>query len=368
MTMLQTDPPNDNINRAFAALAALGALNHDDLRRVLAAFAAESPPAASPPGGVRPMSWPDFTAELLTLYHISMRARTTKRGMVQALGSLTALGATSTTDLTVPLLARWVAAQKPTLSPNSVKGKMRYIQRIANYATAQGYLGLNPFVVAPLRTWVRSVPTKGKKFHTREEIGRVLAEMRRLIDTSTGWTQWRWRRAYAMTATLAALGLRANECYRLHVVDIDLTLRIVHIVARTSRLKTASSEADLPLPPFLVPILTEWLEHRMDAPPDFVMDANCPYLWPATRRKAPWTSGVKGAKPRDVLALTGIAVGVPGFTPLSLRHSFATNLTALGAGPNLVRQLLRHTTNATQAWYVHPSLDILREGVEGIGF
>ena len=328
-----------------------------------------SPPAAaSPSGGPRPIPWTEFSAELLSMYHISMRAAATRRGMVEAIGFLTQLGTTTTFDLTTGLVARWVATQRPTLSPNSVKGRLRYIQRICNYAYGQGYLAVNPFVVAPMRTWVRSVPSKRKQFHSREEISRVLGEMRRQIDTSNGWAQWRARRTFAVTCVFSALGLRANECYHLYASDIDLAARTLSVVARSKRLKTAGSAATLPLCPWIVPHLEEWVSHRMDRPDGFLIDDGCPWLFPATRRRAPWTSGSPGCKPRDRLAAAALAVGVAGFTPLSLRHSAATNLTALGAGPNLVRLLLRHTNNSTQQWYVHSSADVLREGVKGVSF
>jgi integrase len=323
---------------------------------------------ATPPGGFRSMPWPEFTAELLSMYHISMRAAATKKGMKEAIAALTALGVASTADLTTGTIAKWVSVQKPTLSPNSVKGRLRYIQRMCTYAFAQGYLTVNPFVVSPLRCWVRSVPIKPKKFHSREEISRVLTEMKRQVDTTTGWTQWRARRLYALTATLACMGLRANEAYSLHDADVDLEACVLRVVARSSRLKTASSAATLPLPPWLVPILADWRLHRMDHPPGFTIATDCPWLFPASRRKARWSSGAVGCKPRDRMVAVGLSVGVPGFNPLSLRHSAATNLTALGAGPTLVRLLLRHTNNQTQAWYVHPAQDVLREGIERVAF
>jgi integrase len=326
------------------------------------------PTTAGGSGSFRSMPWAEFSAELLSLYHISMRANATKRGMQQAIGSLTALGVTSTCDLTTGLIAKWVAAQKTTVSPNSTKGRLRYVQRLCNYAFSQGYISINPFVVAPLRTWVRSVPPTVKKYHSREEISRVLAEMKRLVDTSDGWRSWRSRRLFALSSVLAALGLRANEAYHLYAVDIDLSARVLHVVARTKRLKTASSQADLPICPWLIPILEDWMSHRMDVPPGFVHDEACPWLFPASRRKAPWTSGSAGQKPRDRMVAVGKSVGVEGFNPLSLRHSAATNLTAIGGSPNLVRLLLRHTNNATGMWYTHSSLSVLREGVERISF
>jgi integrase len=320
------------------------------------------------PGGMNPVPWSEFTAELLSLYHISMRAQATRKAMIQAVASLTALGVTSTADLTTGLIGRWVEAQNQTLSPNTMKARLRYICRLCTYAFEQGYTSISVFKVAPLRTWVRGTPIGPRKFHSREEISRVLAEMKRQVDTSEGWIRWRAHRLYTLTCTIACLGLRANEAYRLYAADVDLSNRVLHLVARSKRLKTANSQATLPLPPWLVPRLEDWARHRMDHPTGFSIDPDCPWFFPATRRRACWSSGAPGCKPLDRMKAVALSVGVPGFTPLSLRHSAATNLTALGAGPNLVRLLLRHTNNQTQSWYVHSSLHILREGIERVAF
>jgi integrase len=61
--------------------------------------------------------------------------------------------------------------------------------------------------------------------------------------------------------------------------------------------------------------------------------------------------------------------GVPGMTPRSLRHSLATHLAGWwGLSSRQVRLVLRHTTEFTQAYYVHPDLANLRESMAGFDY
>jgi hypothetical protein len=151
----------------------------------------------------QPIDWGTFSAEILELYKPSMRAPATATAMRLALASLPPLGVQTTADLDIGLIARFVDGQPSGLSPSTVRSRLRVLRTIANYACKLGYLKLSPFSVRPMGQWVRAAPSKRKQFHSRQDIGRVLAEMARQVETTSEWRQWRARRLLCLTSTLA---------------------------------------------------------------------------------------------------------------------------------------------------------------------
>ena len=159
--------------------------------------------------------------------------------------------------------------------------------------------GLSPNVTVRLRRvsqWVGRIPKwTDKKHFSRKEIRSVLDLMHHDIEATEGWARWRARRLYALTATVAYCGLRRNEALFLHAVDIDLADRVINLTDRGrsggQRLKTASSEAPVPIPDALAEILSDWLKHRLDHPADFQFRP-APWLIPCPlNRRSNWTEG-----------------------------------------------------------------------------
>ena len=192
------------------------------------------------------------------------------------------------------------------------------------------------------------------------------------VETTAGWSQWRARRLYALTATVAYCGLRASEALYLHAADIRLEARCIGLTDRGrdggKAFKTNASAQPVPIPNALVPILADWLEHRLDAPADFPIP-ECPWLFPTLNRKSNWKSGVPGQKPVQRLQAVANRAGVEGMTFLSLSHSWATHAEYHGYGPALIQRVLRHTTEKTaELWYRHADVPNLVERVSGFDF
>jgi integrase len=193
------------------------------------------------------------------------------------------------------------------------------------------------------------------------------------VDGKEGWAQWRARRLYALTSLVAMCALRRNEALYAHVADVDFLQRVFWVRPHgDNRGKTAGSEAPVPMPEALVPILECWLEHRLDRPPDFVMPAEVPWLFPTVGRAgqvAPWTSGETGRKPIHRLQAVAARAGVAGMTWQSLRRSWATHAEFHGLGPAMIQRVLRHTTPRTaELWYRTSDLPNLKQAVKGITF
>jgi integrase len=319
-----------------------------------------------------PIPWDAFKDELMKLYQWPARARTTRNGMRHALKCLDKLGVQSTADLTPSLIADLVASRPPEHSPNTVVGLVRYVQAACSYAEKRRYVVASPFTIRGLSTYARRAPSLGRKHASREEVRKVLDHMREQAKAD-GWKGWKSKRLFALTATLAYTGMRAGEAIWMHARDIELENGILWVVSRREhKTKTQASAAPLPLAPPLIPILEDWLRHRMSVPPGFkIQSATCPWLFPTTRRheNAPWHEGGPGSTPRNRMKVVAAQVGVINFGPLVLRHSMATHLmTSWGGSAGLVKRVLRHTTEATQAYYVHADLPGLKEAFKNVEY
>jgi integrase len=318
----------------------------------------------------KPIPFSDFRTEFLANYDESQRAPATRRGMSDVLKALQTLGVESTDQLTVELLNRYVASMPAKLSPNTVHGRLRYAQRICSIAFRSGYVAMNPFFIKPLREFVRKAPSRrAKQWHTPEEIGKVIARMEQRISERSGFAQFRERRTLAVCMTLAYTGARATEVYWLETTDVDLVnARLVIRPKDGHRLKTASSERVVLMPPRLVDAITAWLPYRLSRPQGFPVDMKSTWLFPTPDGKRPWTSGSPGQKPRDRLTAIGLEAGVPGFNPLSLRHSLCTAMQYAGASDSAIQQQLGHTNLVTQTAYKHRNEQALRAIINGIEF
>jgi len=317
-------------------------------------------------GEVQAIGWTAYKKEFLSLYTPRLRAKSTRKGIEYTLRILDSLGVQSTADLTVPLIARLVESRPPEHSPHTLKGLLLKTQAIVNYADKAGYLpGRNPFRIRPIQTWVRPSRPRGKKHLTRIEIHAILDLMKGDCDRLQGWAQWRARRLYALTATIAYTGLRKMEALTLQVRDISLETRAVDVCDRAEhRCKTPGSAQPVAIPAALAPILEDWFAHRADAPPGFRRPAS-PWLFPTVKSARPWTGGAPGCKPLDRYKVIAARAGVPHVTWHMLRRSIATHLEAHGAGPAMIQRLLRHTSAATtETWYRKADLGNMLEAVK----
>ena len=255
------------------------------------------------------------------------------------------------------------------------------IRTICSYAEGRRYVAISPFRLKKLSRYVRVPPPAGKHHLSAEEIRRLLAMMRGDIETKRGFAQWRARRLYAATAIVAFTGLRKMEALCLWVQDIDLVNRVINLVPRRPRLadedsdparfKTDASAQPIAIPAALVPILEEWLAHRLDHPEGFPMPPvdRIPFLLPGTKRASAWTQGTRDLRPIDRLKAVAKRAGIEAITWQMLRRSWATRAEAIGIPQALITRQCRHTdAETTKRWYQQRDLDALKDAVEGFHF
>lgn len=303
-----------------------------------------------------------FRREVLDLYRPPLRAKLTHLKMRQVLDlCVDPVGLSSPAELTPAAVARFVAAVAPGRAPRTVRGLLSYLSAACSYAVFRRYLDQSPF--AWRRQWVRhgalgsgsDVPVGDSsevgRHHSREAIARVLESLRLASHT------WDGGRLHALACTYAYAALRLREALYLRVEDIDLELGVLRVTPRWRPLKTDQSASPVPIAPPLRTVLADWLPR-----------CESPWVFPTLSRERPWTGGPPGRKPTHRLTAAGRAVGVEGFTPLSLRHSFATHAEYWGLSELMVQRILRHSTTRTQRRYRHADLANMAEAATAIRF
>jgi integrase len=308
-----------------------------------------------------------LTAELKEIYGPGIAAKATWAKVRQVLESLKALGISSTDEMGVLMIARFIASRPPGQSPWTTHSLLLTLQAVCGYCESCRYIPVNPFRLKRLDKWVRCTPPQECNPLSREHIRLILDRMKQDIAERDGWSAWRARRIYVVTAIIAHCALRRNEALRLYVVDVDLSARLIHVVPR-SPLKTQASSQFVPMPDALLPIVEDWLIHRQDGPPGLVPPRSV-WLNPNLNRRNPWTGGRPGCKPLDVMQDAAKRAGVDGASFQALRVAWATHAEFFGLGPSLIARVLRHTNERTSAqFYRKPDIPNLTEKCAGITF
>jgi site-specific recombinase XerD len=146
----------------------------------------------------------------------------------------------------------------------------------------------------------------------------------------------------ALFMTCYAAGLRLGEVCRLRVQDIDSQRMVIRVTGkgRKERLTVLS-------PRLLEVLRTYW---RLTKP--------SVWLFPGAKPDHP----VSLDTARNVFHRACVAAGLPfGYTPHSLRHSFATHLLDAGTDLVLIQYLLGHASIRTTSRYTHVSLARLQQ-------
>jgi integrase len=285
---------------------------------------------------MRPIPFARFLDTIDAVYSGPGHAPRTAAKMRRILDLIARLGVRTTADLTTELLARFVAERSQLVNANTIRGDLSYISAACSLAVEEGWLHHAPRFK---RVRPRAVRSKMPQCHSIEEVARVLEYL------SDDWS-WTGHRLYAVAAIVAYTGLRRDEALTLMVEDVDLTRSLLRVSDRRRR-KTEGSAAVVPIPPELVNILWTWIP-----------ECGCMWLFPGVRRKGPWLGGASGERACDRIRQAGQEVGVAGFTLLSLRHTFATHARRTwGLSDIELATILRHSSPATQAWYVHDDPD-----------
>jgi integrase len=319
-----------------------------------------------------PIPFDRFCNELLELYHPKLKSVATRRGMEHALRILGELGVTDTSQFTVSLIARLVTTRDPNLSPNTVKGLLRYVQTAMTHAAKCGYVRTSPFTIRPLRSWVRGTPPKGDVRHlTKAQIRAILDLAASDVAERKGYAQWRSRRLEFLVWLLATTGLRKMEALYSKVQDFDFELNVFYVVNRSEHeLKTEGSAAPVIMTPQLRDKALDWFSHRLDAPPSLLRENN-DWTFPNIMVPTPWVGGSHGVRALDKFRELAVRAGVPGdvATLHSLRRSLATHMELHGCGEAMIMRQLRHSNIQTgRAHYRRADINNMHKALDGFTY
>jgi len=298
---------------------------------------------------IQTLGWKEFTREVLDLYEGPQKASSTHQKMKRALTLAFEHGARSSADLTTSFAARYVKERSKVVSINTVRGELRYLKAAANYAVEEDWLFREP---KWRRVWPRKGPRARRVLYEIEEIAAVLGHLRYTAS------DWRGERLHALFATVAYTGLRRDEALYLRTTDVDLGRMVIDVVDRPERrLKTEESEGPVPIPGELRGVLARWLPMAGE------------WLFPNQTRSGPWTGGSYGTRPTESIRKAAEEIGVEGLTLLALRHSYATwARRRWGMNARQLMNILRHTSETTQANYVQPDVSDLVESVANVSY
>ena len=286
-----------------------------------------------------PIPFHRFTASILNVYAGPGHAKRTVAKMRHILSLLEGMGMQTTADLTTELVAEFVAHRARTVNANTIRGDLSYLSAACSFAVEEGWLDHPPRFK---RVRPRRAKPATKMCHSIEEVSRVLVHLAQAAGSWTG------HRLHALAATVAYTGLRRDEALTLMVEDVNLAAGLLTVSDRQRR-KTERSAATVPIPPELGEIMRTWLPRCASH-----------WVFPGIRRKGPWTGGACGERACDQIRQAGQEVGVAGLTLMSLRHTWATHARrSWGLSDIEVATVLRHSSPATQAWYVHNDPDPL---------
>jgi integrase len=295
-----------------------------------------------------PIAWPEFRDELLALYTASRAPKTAQR-MRQVLALVEReIAPRTTADLTPGAVAAFSTALEASgRAPNTRAALLSYLRRACSYAA------LRASSPSPFSLWpglVKWVPPRSPRVHTAETIATVLDRLAaRSIESIVDG------RLHAWASVLAHTGLRRDEGLFLRVEDVDLKTGTLHV---RRRLKRPTARRTVAIPPPLRPTLAAWLDRREGE-----------WVFP-NRNGKPWHGGAVGYRPSDRLIQAGEAAGVKGFSPSSLRHSFASLCaTSWGVAPATLQRMMGHTDiRTTMRYYVHLDMEVLIRAARTIGF
>lgn len=188
------------------------------------------------------------------------------------------------------------------------------------------------------------------EFYTETEAEQILAWAHTASETDI-----RWQVGYPLLATLRYGGLRRNEIATLLVHHVDLAARRITVTGKGDKTRV------VPIPPPLVPILTDYLTHVRPALPA------SDYFF-ANPDSHPTGNYVGRFNRQAVDALVKTAGQAAGRSNRDFahrwRHTYATSLLRRNTDIHVVQRLLGHSSINTTTRYLHLDDNDLADAVD----
>ncbi|HXS24467.1 MAG TPA: tyrosine-type recombinase/integrase [Gemmatimonadales bacterium] len=306
-----------------------------------------------------------FEREILDLYAPPHRRLSTFKKMRTVLGEFRSLRrkrsrqpmVQRTSDILPSAILRWLEVHEDR-EPITNLSYLNTFRAAVNIAVKMKWVRVSPWAIRS--DWItfddadlEEIERKARHFS--------IPELLKILDQADAEALLGGREAalrQALVYTYAYTGMRKMEALGLRVDDVRLADEVIMLRShRLRRLKTKASGRPLGIAPELKVVLERWIPQ-----------CGSEWLFPGKRRVGPWFNGSVGQKPLDQVKALCLRAGVADGTIQKFRHSLATHAKRLGMGPYEVKDLLRHTNERTQEWYLEDDLINCRAAAQRISF
>lgn len=224
--------------------------------------------------------------------------------------------------------------EKPDCN-RSLARKSAALNSFFRYCKRSGFIQNNPMEKIKRPKYEVPLP----KFFTEEEVRTLLS----IPDTDSPFGI----RNKAILETLYSSGLRISELAGIRLQDIDLKRGLIRVTGKGNKQRI------VPLGSYAIEAINNYLKVR----PQFMRENNPDLLFLTKSGKAFDT------KQLDIILKRyfELVAKAKGYSPHSLRHSFATHLLSRGADLRAIQELLGHSLLSTTETYTHISLEDIKE-------
>jgi integrase/recombinase XerC len=224
--------------------------------------------------------------------------------------------------------------EKPDCN-RSLARKSAALNSFFRYCKRSGFIQNNPMEKIKRPKYEVPLP----KCFTEEEVRTLLS----IPDTDSPFGI----RNKAILETLYSSGLRISELAGIRLQDIDLKRGLIRVTGKGNKQRI------VPLGSYAIEAINNYLKVR----PQFMRENNPDLLFLTKSGKAFDT------KQLDIILKRyfELVAKAKGYSPHSLRHSFATHLLSRGADLRAIQELLGHSLLSTTETYTHISLEDIKE-------
>jgi len=216
----------------------------------------------------------------------------------------------------------------------SLARKMASLQSFFQYCKRQGIVDSNPLDKMKRPKFEKKLP----HFFTEEEMEVLL----RIPDTADKYGI----RNRAILELIYSSGLRISEVAALRIIDIDTKRRLIKVTGKGNK------ERIVPVGSKAIQAIRDYLDIRED----FTPTPDEMHLF-VTRSGLPFNF-----KQLNIILqrYIGLVAQQKGYSPHTLRHSFATHLLKRGADLRAIQEMLGHSNLSTTEIYTHVTFEDIK--------
>jgi site-specific recombinase XerD len=220
------------------------------------------------------------------------------------------------------------------LSPFSVAGHVRAIKAFWGWLFNQDYIDHNPLEKFPL--------PKTPKYIINTLSPHEVKQLLDAVDKSTA----SGNRFYCVLLLLIDTGLRVSELVGIKMVDINWGQSVVKVTGKGNK------ERIVPFHSLVKKALLQYISNSRPS----ISSIESEYLFPAKYGEHISVNSLQQALKRH-----GKKVGINKCHPHLFRHSFATLFIANNGPPNMLMEIMGHSSFQTTEKYLHPMIGDLKK-------